>query len=283
MIRAFHYGRYHGKGIVGSTRLRVMQLMKYWPEYQEYRYGENPDVMVYQKVYLQPDWRFMEHFKGIQILDICDPDWFEQQAIRQTLDCMDGVITPTESLAAFLRQMTDKPVRVIPDRHDVEAAPPLKTHTGALKRAVWFGYSQNIECLRPALTPLQQRGIALTVISNTDPYLKPHGSSELYDYTYQRFDETTILTDLARYDICVLPTGNRPRDVYKSNNRTTLAQLAGLPVVTDVEGLDAMQAPATRQALAKKCYDDVIENYDVKKSVTEMKEFIRELTANRLK
>lgn len=279
-VRAFTYEMYHGKGQIGSTRLRVHQLIKYWPEYGLYKYGELPDVMVYQKVYIQDDWKLMEHLPSIQILDICDPDWFERQMVKQTIDCMDGVVCPTEPMAEFLRQMTDKPVLVIPDRHDLELIPPRQKHTGVLTNAVWFGYKQNADCLKGVVPVLERMDIRLTVISNDDPFMQRYAKDpNAYDrlYTFQKFDPETIAEDLGRYQICILPKGNEPKDRFKSNNKTTLAQLCGLPVVTDIEGLEAMQTAEARDKEVEKMYNKAREFYDVRISVGEMKDFIKEL------
>lgn len=274
VIRYFDYGRYHGKGTVGSTRLRVKQLEKYWPEYKSYMYGEHVDIMVYQKVYIQYDWRFMENFKGTQILDICDPDWLEFQNVKQTIDCMDGVTVPTETMAEFIRQLTDKPVKVIPDRHDLDLFPTIKKHKGELKSAVWFGYYQNAELLRFVVPTLARLGIALTVVSNDNPYVDRWADIE---YKFKKFNQDTLHAELQKYDICILPQGDRPQDRFKSNNKTVIAQLCGLPVVTNIEELEATKTATQRNHIAQMEYNKAKELYDVKLSIKEMKEFIHEI------
>ncbi len=277
-IRALTYARYHGKGNIGSTRLRVEQLYKYWPEYQEYKYGENPDVMVFQKVYVQRDWPFIERWEGIKILDICDPDWMEQQHIKQTLDAVDGAVVPTETLAEFLRQLTDIPIKVIPDRHDLEHILVLKHHKGLAKNAVWFGYSHNADLLKSVIPILEKRNISLTIISNDNPYVNRWAIKESsWPYYFKKFDEETLLEDLQHFDICILPDGNRAKDRFKSNNKATLAWLAGVPVVNDLDSLNAMETGKARNVEAKLCYNKAIKDYDVKLSVQEMKDFIEEL------
>lgn len=275
MIRAFTHSKYHGKAEPGSTRLRVRQLQKYWPEYQDYKYGEKPDVMVYQKVYIQEDWKLMEHAPWLQILDICDPDWLEGANIKETLDCMDGVVVPTEALREFLSQMTDIPIKVIPDRHDLELFSKPKPHKGKLKKAVWFGYRQNIDVVKPVINSLDKRGVELTIISNENPYFQKADQTYV---DYQKFEEATIRQDLQAFDICVLPQGLRPQDRFKSNNKTTMARLCGLPVVTNVEELEEMQTAEARNANVKKWYNETREKYDCKLSVSEMQEFIKELS-----
>lgn len=273
MIRYLTFEAYHGKSGIGSTRIRVHNLIKYWPEAGLYKYGENPDALIFQKVYMNYDYQFPKHFEGIRILDICDPDWTEGLAVAETVRNMDGVTVPTEELAEFIRQFADCPVKVIPDRHDLETFPPLKTHKGKLTRAVWFGYAHNAEVLRFVIPVLERFGIALTIISNDNPYADRWGSQE-FDYTYMHYNQETIHTDLQAFDICILPKGDRPRDRFKSNNKTVIAQLCGLPVVTNVDELEAMLTAEARQEEAQACYNEAIKDYDCKLSVVEMKGFI---------
>ena len=54
---------------VGSSRIRVRWLLKYWPEAEEYIIGKEYDVLIFQKVYWKP---MMQSFEGIKILDICE-------------------------------------------------------------------------------------------------------------------------------------------------------------------------------------------------------------------
>lgn len=274
IVRVFPYSKYHGKAEPGSTKLRVRQLQKYWPEYKEYIYGEKPDVMVYQKVYIQDDWKLMQNAPWIQILDMCDPDWLEAANITETLLYMDGATCPTEAFAGFLRQLTDKPVKVIPDRHDLELFPTPKVHKGKLKSAVWFGYQQNVELVKGALPSLERMGIELTIISNANPYMQKTDGTYI---NYKHYEDETIHKDLQDYDVCILPQGDRPQDRFKSNNKTTFAQLCGLPVVTNSDELEAMQTAEARNALAKKVYNTIKSDYNVKLSIREMQEFIKEL------
>ncbi len=81
-VRYITFENYHGKRNVGSTRLRVHNLIKYWLDAAIYKYSEQSDVMIYQKVYETMDYRFPSHFEGTQILDICDPDWYDGAMIK---------------------------------------------------------------------------------------------------------------------------------------------------------------------------------------------------------
>lgn len=284
ITRFFTMEQYHNKRNIGSTRLRVHNLLKHWPEAAIYKYGENNDVMIYQKVYTTQDYKFQKYFPGIQILDICDPDWLDGALIGETLSYMDGATCPTEELAQFMRQLTDKPIKVIPDRHDLENVKPLKVHSGEAKSVVWYGYKQNAELLTGAIPTIERLGLKLTIISNSDPVLwKWADDREAFQekYTFKKYQEETILDELAKHDVCVLPIGMRPHDRFKSNNRTTRVWLAGVPIATDGDQLRALLDPDERNKQAKANYELAKSEYNVVKSVEEMKEFIEELQHER--
>ena len=277
-IRYLDFARYHGKGNTGSTQLRVHNLIKYWDEADLYKYGEQVDVMIFQKVYMQADFKLHAHLKCIKILDICDPDWLDRQNIVETVNNVDGVTVPTRDMQEFIQQLTDKPVLVVPDRHDIDVVLPVKKHTGNAKRFVWFGYKQNVDVLKSALRYLERMEYSLTIISNDDPQAdrwcdKPGN----LDYKFIKYDEDTFYTDMQEFDLCILPQGVRPVDRFKSNNKTTKAWLCGLPVVQTAEDIEALQDQKARQAEATRCYNKAIKEYDVKLSVKEMQKFIQGL------
>lgn len=281
-VRFFTFEQYHGKKNIGSTRIRVHNLIKHWDEAELYKYGENPDVMVFQKVYMQPDYHFPKHFEGIKILDICDPDWLsEQQNVVETINAVDGVTCPTETLKEFLEQLSDKPVRVIPDRHEFDYLPDLRSHSGKIRKAVWFGFKQNAELLQFAIPTLERRGIHLTVISNDDPSCWRWANdpekyrAEMYDF--KKYEHEDIVSDLSNADVCILPEGNRPKDRFKSNNRTTLCWFAGVPIAKDSDDLDRLDDPMEREKDIKTNRAIAQKDYDVKLSVKDLKQFIDEL------
>lgn len=283
MTRFFTFEQYHNRRGVGSSRIRVHNLIKYWPEAGLYKYGENPDVMIFQKVYMTQDYKFHKYFKGLKILDICDPDWMDGALIKQTIDNVDGVTCPTEELARFLRQMTDKPVKVIPDRHEVPEIAP-KQHQGNIKRAVWFGYKHNAELMRFAVPTLERLGIELLLISNEDPLASRWANdpeSYMDKYFFMKYNGDTIMDDLKTADVCILPKGGRPQDRFKSDNKTTLAWLAGIPVVTDSDELSAMMSAEARNKEAQQKYNYAIDNFDCKLSVKELKDFISEISSKK--
>lgn len=278
MVRFFTYSQYNGKSEpVGSTFIRVDQLIKYWPEAALYKYGENPDVLIFQKVFVQPDYQFIKNWKGLKILDICDPMWFEGVDIVETCHAVDAVTVPTENLATFIRQFHKKVV-VIPDRFDLEVIPPPPQPKGKAKSILWFGYSHNAECLKPALPLIDELKLNLTIISNDDPLLHRWSTRNFQEfYTYKRYDEATIYEEIQKADFAVLPDGVRPEDYFKSNNKTVKCQLAGIPVAKTPEEVSEFMEAENRQKWLDENYDIIRNEYDVKNSIKEFKDLISEI------
>jgi hypothetical protein len=261
-----------------------MQLIKYWEGAGLYKFGENPDVLIFQKVYSAQDYQFPNHFEKIKILDICDPDWLNgMTGIKETVDAMDAITVSSQGLADFMKQLTDKPVVLIPDRFDLSLVPKPKVHNDKAQLLVWFGYRHNAEVLKPAMNLLNELGLNLLVISDDDPMpwqWLPGQTGDDYHrqhYKFIKYREENIYYDLQRADFALLPYGSRPHDKYKSNNKTVKAILAGLPVAHDAETLKSFMVAGVRQDYIDTHYKKALEEYDVKKSVEEYKDFIEHI------
>lgn len=279
-VKFFTFSQFHAKTpVVGSTHIRVNQLIKYWNEASLYKYGQSMDVLILQKVYIADDWQWPANIRATKILDLCDPDWFNGFTdIRATIDAVDAVTCSSEGLTKHVSQLTSKPVRHIPDRFDIDPIPQRKKHTRKAQSVVWYGYSQNAELLRPALPLLEKHGLKLTVISNDDPVAYRWASDSFRDnYTFKKYDEDTIYSELQKHDICLLPQGTRAIDPFKSNNKTVKAILAGLPVAHNQETLEKYLDPVERENYLHNNYDSIKTGYDVRQSVKEMKDLIHEL------
>lgn len=278
MIRFFTFSQFHKKNPpAGSTFIRVNQLIKYWPEADLYKYGENPDVLIFQKVYVSQDYKFPVHFKNKKILDICDPDWLDgKTAIKETIDAMDAITCPTKALADFLSQMTDKPVVVIPDRWDIEIIPKPKKHKGKAKTVVWYGYAHNAETVRPAIDLINKHDLELLIISNDNPLYNRYAKK--YKFIKSTEQNTSEFYDLMQQaDFAILPSGNRPIDIFKSNNKDTKAILAGLPIVKDLDSFERYLDGEERQGFVDNEWKSVRDMYDVRNSVNEYKDLISKL------
>jgi hypothetical protein len=291
--RFITFESYHGKQNIGSTNIRVHQLIRYWKEAGIYRFGENADVLIFQKVYITPDYRFPEHFKGIKILDICDADWMTgMTCVRETIEYMDAVTCPTETLRDFLQQMTDKPVYVVPDRYDIDTFPKPKSHIEDAKSVVWYGYRHNADLLRPAMNLIEELGLKLIVIADDDPmawqWISERSKAESfrssqYQYIKHSDDAVTVHNDLQRADFVILPKGDRPVDKFKSNNKTTRAILCGLPVAYSADDMRRFMQADERKRFIDDEYDSTKKEYDVRKSVSQYNAIIKIVTESKYK
>ena len=283
---AWHtFQQYHNRKNIGSTKIRVTNLLKYWPEAHLYQYGEKPDVMIFQKVYRTGDtfrsaaYTLPGEMGVPTILDICDADWLGIGAvtkscyITETAQMVDAVVTSTEALAEFIRQLTDKPVVCIPDRFVIDEFPPIKQHTGKLKKVVWFGYHHNAEVLRYAIPTIERLKLDLTIISDQDPRLP-------LEYTYKGWDNKTAYQIIQSHDAAILPKGSRPQDRFKSNNRPVQAILCGLPVATDSDELEALSDASERSKIVLPLWQEYRRDYNVRRSVYQYDDLIYGILQN---
>ena len=265
----------HGKKYIGSSRIRGHWLAKYWDEAEIFQQGGKYDVVIFQKVY----WlQYARAFKGIKILDICDPDWLDTVPVVEMIDNCDGVTTSTEMLAKEIKNFTDKPVKFIPDRQDLEFHNIKKQHKGRATKVIWFGYSHNQNVLDPTIGFLRKHKLQLTVLSNYNPPYMKADKNLKYDWEDPEFDFNRIITN---HDIVLLPKDNRPKGKFKSKNKTYTSWALVMPVATTPEELLRFLDPIERQKEVEKRLKEVREEYDVKLSVQEFKDFINQFNEKR--
>lgn len=283
-VRFFSFEKFHNKQKTGSGNIRIRNLLKYWPEAGIYKYGEKADVLIFQKVYVtdskQGLYEFPKNYKGgIKILDLCDPDWFiHNNWLVETVNNVDAVTCSSQGILDFVKTFSDKPVKLIRDRFNLEDFPSKKTHKGKAKDVVWFGYAHNALLLRGVVFHCLKRKLRLTVIADQDPHIWNVTGDESFKpyYNFIKYDENAY-TKIQGNDICVLPKGNRPEDRFKSDNKTTIARLLGLPVATSPEELDRFFSPDERNKEVDKWYDKTRNEYNVKNSIKEYQELINKI------
>lgn len=284
MVRFFSFEQLHNKAHTGSGNIRIRNLLKYWPEAGMYKYGEKPDVLIFQKVYVMDSRQGLYQFPitykgGLKILDLCDPDWMvHNNWLVATINGVDAVTASSQAIVDFVKQITDKPVELIKDRFDLEVFPEPKVHKGEAKDIVWFGYSHNAELLRGVVFHCLKRKLRLTVVADSDPHIYQVVGDDSFKpyYTFIKHDENAYVK-IQGNDICVLPKGGRPQDRFKSDNKTTIARLLGLPVATTPEDLDKFIDPEERNKEVEKWYNITRTEYNVKESVREYQELIKSL------
>lgn len=263
------------KNTVGSSRIRCRWLIELWPEAEEYHVARKYDVMIYQKVYWQA---MMEQFQGIQILDICDPDWLEKKPVFEFMDLADAVVTSTEPLAEYIRKLRPKKeVRCIPDRIYLPEHQPIKqTHNDDMKSVVWYGYHQNFHYLYKTVDELFRNSLELFVIAD-QPFELPMSLRGL-KVTNIPYSYPSLHQELIKHDAMIMPAPNDDeKGKFKSNNKTLTGWALGLPVIRMPDDLKRLKSKASREAEAKEKLIEIGKEWDVKYSVLEYQRLIDDL------
>lgn len=272
------FDQYHGKTQTGSSRIRVDNLIKYWgdeDEVERFHQGKQYDVTVLQKAY----WpEYAAAAPGIKILDMCDADWIAGgYKIMETLEHCHAVTCSSMAIASFMAGVTDKPVAYIPDRIDFEVIEgKFKEHVGEAKTIAWFGYHQNHEMLSSAMRALAKRNLELIVVS--DKTFVWNRDLEDVEVTNYPWNQHTWIDDILRADIVINPQYDTGHWKFKSNNKTTQAWAIGMPVAHTDKELDLFISEEARTKEAEEKYKLVKDEYDVRQSVEEMKDLIKELS-----
>lgn len=268
-VAFYLFERKHGKENMGSSRIRGHWLIKEWPEAEELKWSKEYDVVIYQKVY-QTD--MAKQWDKIQILDLADPDWLSYDPVKEMIVEMDAVTVSSRELRKAVKELTDKPVRYIPD--GVLEMGKRKEHEGKAKELVWFGYSHNDYVLRDAEDTIRDLGLDLTVISDASY------QSDKIDVNWIKWEsQEQCNKELQKGDIALLPHANTPKYMYKSRNRTFQSWALGLPVAHTGDDLRRLLDGKEREKKSKEKWQLVKDKYMTKHSVEKFKELINELTS----
>lgn len=271
------FEKYLGKKGLGSSRIRARwvweAINKKYPEYQaeEMMYGKKYDVVVFQKAY----WtQYAKAFKGLKILDLCDPDWLSwAYNVKEMIELCDVVTCSSVAITEYIEKITKKPVYYIPDRIKTEEVKETKRHRGELKTVAWFGYHTNFPALDYVILALENRKLNLVVISDQE-YIVPTGIKNV-EVTNIRYNENTVNDDLLRADVVINAKYNKGRFKYKSNNKSLTAWSLGLPVIQTNEDFDKFASETARQEDAEKSIQFIKEYCDIEKSADDLVELIK--------
>ncbi len=265
------------KDSVGSSRIRCTWLMNHWPDAELYKIGKKYDVIIFQKVYFP---RLMKEFDGIKILDMCDPDWLDGKAVKESIDLCDAVTTSSDNLRLFIQKMTDKPVEWIDDRIDLDKHKDRKQHVGTAKAVVWYGYHNNHSMIDGTLSTLKRLGLQLTVISDMPYYPSKSIAGVEEEWLVKnikniKYDPNTINQELiAGGDMVINPKSETGKYKFKSENKTHIAWAIGMPVAKTGEDVELFMDAGERTAEAERRLKDVAELHDVRHSVKQYEDLI---------
>jgi len=276
-IAFYLFEKKHAQKDTGSSRIRGHWLIDKWKDAEEMIYGKKYDVIIYQKVYETQLARTVKKDSNtIQILDLCDPDWLDNVPVKEMINEVDAVTCSSKGLYNFLKSITDKPVKLIRDRVNLDTLPKPKVHKGRAKMAVWFGNSSNDYVINPILLHLYRNNIKLKIISNA-AYM-PQNDTFIDTIKWVKW-ETPQQADkeIQEADFAILPAGNSPKFMYKSQNKTYQSWALGLPVAKNLEQLKQFIDEEARVKESKKRLEQVKNELTTEHSVQEYKDLIKEL------
>jgi hypothetical protein len=258
------------KNSVGSSRIRARWLYDRWDGAEEYKIGKEYDVLIFQKVY----WDLMmDEFKGIKILDLCDPDWLDGRDVFKYIAKADAVVTSTPALADAIQKLTTVPTVCIPDRVALEEHEPKHgKHIGKAKNAVWFGYSGNFKYATATLPFLKEKGLHLTIVADREVSLPDTD----VDYTFVKYKYPNIHGIIAYSDMAILPETASVdfKGYFKSDNKTLQSWALGVPVVKLPPDLDRFMDGEEREKERLLRLDEIETKHDVRLSVMEYQKLI---------
>lgn len=273
------FEQFLGKKDVGSSRIRGHWIAQHWKEAgadlgecEIFRYGVRYDAVIFQKAYFV---EYAKDFKGIKILDLCDPDWLHwSYKVVEMLQEVDAVTVSSMELMKAVSKFTDKPVYFVPDRADLSVMLPPKEHVGPTKIVAWFGYAHNFPILDSAVKALYDKKLELVVIS--DNTYTPPAAFKVTVRNYP-FSVATYMKDLQEADIVINPKYDKGKWKYKSENKTVIAKALGLPVAHNGDELNALMTEEARQKASKEGLEWVKNEMDILQSVVDYKDVILDI------
>ena len=206
------------------------------------------ELVIFQKAY---NLKFLElakklKQKGIKTaLDLCDAEWIGREIeIKTMIEAVDFVTASTPAIMAWvLSEFPKKQCYIIPDGHDMKyykPGLPVKQTAGPMKY-VWYGNSGTITSLKAIIDILEDTAgpkDSLTIIA--DERARNAVLSEKIAVKFVPWVLETVNSEIKRCNLALNPRLDNESYRVKSNNKTTMAYIIGLPcidrLVTDREG-----------------------------------------------
>jgi len=208
----------------------------------------NYDLVVFQKAY---NIRFLEIAKELKrlriktALDLCDAEWLQREIeIKAMIDVVDFITVSTQAIKDWVQnEFPGKNCYVIPDGHDLEyykPGEPVKQKCGPVKY-VWYGNSGTIISLRAIIGLVEQlagKGDTLTVIA--DERARNAITSARIGVKFIPWKLETVNKEIKKCNLALNPRLDNESYRVKSNNKTAMAYILGLPcidrLITDDDG-----------------------------------------------
>lgn len=223
-----------------SDRIRGTWVIKNSTEMEIFRPEADYDAVIFHV-----PCKEIAKYGRIKILDICDKIWEpEMETYRpdflNLISPIDAIIVPTQVLRDELAKITDKPIFVITDGHDIEhyATRNPNIHSRRAEEVVWFGYGQNAHVLAQHINYIKSLGLKLKVIAQKQDF-NPLQFADVF----VKWDEKTYIKEISKSDFAFLP----PNHAHKSNNKEITALFSGIPVAKTREDIARLMFPDERK------------------------------------
>ena len=171
-------------------------------------------------------------------LDLCDPIWLERPEDFMWMSfIVDFFTVPTEKMKEELRKKFNdesKKIYVIPDGHDLEYynTDYVIHDESNLMRYIWYGNSGTIKSLQAIMPYLEHwAGSSDTLTIIADKMAQGAISSEKLVIKFVPWDLETVNQEVKKCNIALNPRLNTPEYAVKSNNKTAMAYILGLPCI----------------------------------------------------
>jgi len=274
------FEHFHGRpdGSTGSSLIRAKWLADKWDEAEMWKVGQKSDVLILQKVYWE---QMIDDYKGIKILDLCDPDWLNADVdIVDVMSKVDWITTSTEGLAKYLEPMTKTPITVIPDRLNMDYFGEPREHSERARNVVWFGYYHNAKQVLNStiLQSLKMRGLGLTVVSNDK--FEPQNDMGV-EITNINYTPENAYMDIKGSDFAINPPSMSKGFRFKSNNKTLISWALGLPVANTADEMDKFLKPEFRNQEIEIRLKEIKKDWVVEKSIKQYKDIIKCIQNNK--
>jgi hypothetical protein len=209
------------------------------------------DLVIFQKCY---NSKFQEAAKSAKemkpdiklALDLCDAEWLtREEELKAMIERMDFVTASTNQIKKWVqRNFPGKKCYKIPDGHDLDhygkvdyfqdgnEIKVLPIHKNEPMKYMWYGNSGTIQSLRailPVLERITGKGDTLTVIA--DERARGQVESQKIGVQFIPWTLETVNNEVRKGNLVLNPRLDTPGYAVKSNNKTVMAYILGLPCI----------------------------------------------------
>jgi len=249
------------------------------------------DLVIFQKCYNSKFQEVAKIAKEINpdiklSLDLCDAEWLHREdELKAMIERMDFVIASTNQIKKWVQKnFPDKICYKIPDGHDLDyygqvhyfqqgnEIKVLPINKVEPMHYIWYGNSGTIASLKAILPTLERitgKGDTLTIIA--DERARGQVESQKIGVKFIIWGVDTVNDHVRQGNIVLNPRLDMPGYAVKSNNKTVMAYILGLPcidrLVNDEKGwlsdLIKFRNPDLREKNVKEIRPFMIEQYSM--------------------